>query len=157
MEAGPVKLSSGELEAEVRLEKDAAVIDGRRVSFRAHRSADQLVALEIEGHLLPVRTRRDKRHAWVWCGGRVFEFEAVSGRPRASREAGGDLLAPMPGVVRRVEVSAGSSVVRGQILMILEAMKMEHAIRAPRDGTVSRIAYAEGDQVERGVPLVEIT
>jgi 3-methylcrotonyl-CoA carboxylase alpha subunit len=156
VEAGSVKLSSGERTAEVRLEEDAAVIDGRRVKFRQHRTAEQLVALEIEGQMLPVRARREKRRAWVWCGGRVYEFEVASGRPRM-RESSGDLLAPMPGVVRRVEVSPGSPVVRGQTLMILEAMKMEHAIRAPRDGTVSRIAYGEGDQVERGVPLVEIT
>ena len=62
----------------------------------------------------------------------------------------------MPGLIRRVEVSAGSAVSRGQVLMVLEAMKMEHAIRAPRDGVISRIAYGEGDLVEAGTPLVEL-
>jgi len=151
-----VKLSSGERTAQVSVEKDAAVIDGKRVVFQPQWRAGQLVGLEIEGHTVPVRALREKKRAWVWCAGRVFEFESVSGQPRL-REATGDLFAPMPGLVRRVEVSPGSKVVRGQILMVLEAMKMEHAIRAPRDGVVSRIAYGEGEQVEQGVPLVEMT
>jgi 3-methylcrotonyl-CoA carboxylase alpha subunit len=151
-----VKLSAGKRTAQVSVERDAAIIDGRRVAFAPRWRAGQLVGLEIEGHVVPVRALREKRRAWVWCAGRVFEFESVSGRPRV-REATGDLFAPMPGLVRRVEVSPGSKVLRGQILMVLEAMKMEHAIRSPRDGVVSRIAYREGEQVEQGVPLVEIT
>ncbi|HYB53652.1 MAG TPA: biotin/lipoyl-containing protein [Thermoanaerobaculia bacterium] len=151
-----MKISCGEKTLDVRLEKGTAIIEGRHVAFRAHRRTRDVVAIDVEGELVPVRAFREKKLAWVWCAGRVFEFEKASGTRRV-RETAGDLLAPMPGLVRRVEVSPGASVTRGQILMILEAMKMEHAIRAPRDGIVSRIAFAEGEQVEEGVPLVEMT
>ena len=66
-------------------------------------------------------------------------------------------MAPMPGVVVSTEVEAGSSVVKGQLLLILEAMKMEHRITAPRDGTVSEMHVAKGDQVANGELLVRLS
>jgi acetyl/propionyl-CoA carboxylase alpha subunit len=149
-------LSSRDLVADVRLEKDAAMLDGRRVPFRASRRDGEVVAIEIGGKIFAVRAVSEARRVLVWCAGQVFEFRTALSAARA-REAAGDLLAPMPGRVRRIAVSAGSAVTRGEVVMVLEAMKMEHAIRAPRDGVVSRIAYAEGDLVEAGTPLVEIT
>ena len=71
-------------------------------------------------------------------------------------EHGGDLLAPMPGRVRKVSVAAGDRVERGMVLIVLEAMKMEHAIRAPKDGTLRRLLVKEGDLVDAGVELAEI-
>ena len=73
---------------------------------------------------------------FVWCDGKTHAFERVrSSRAAAGGEHGGDLLAPMPGRVRKVSVAAGDRVERGMVLIVLEAMKMEHAIRAPRDGS----------------------
>jgi 3-methylcrotonyl-CoA carboxylase alpha subunit len=63
----------------------------------------------------------------------------------------------MPGRIRKTLVEPGDSVERGQVVLVLEAMKMEHAIRAPRDGTVTRLDHAEGDLVEAGTVLAEIT
>jgi 3-methylcrotonyl-CoA carboxylase alpha subunit len=62
----------------------------------------------------------------------------------------------MPGRVRRVLVVGGAAVERGQPLLVLEAMKMEHSIRAPRDGVVRRVCVAEGELVDAGVELVEL-
>jgi len=70
--------------------------------------------------------------------------------------AGGELIAPMPGKVVQAMVAAGDSVVRGQTVMILEAMKMEHAISAPADGTVADVFYAAGDQVDEGAELLRL-
>lgn len=150
-----MKLVSGGLPADVLLEGEAAVIDGRRVPFRVSRRDGEIIAIETDGRIFAVRAIREGRRALVWCAGRAYGLDTVSTTPR-TRESAGDLLAPMPGLIRRVEVSAGSAVSRGQVLMVLEAMKMEHAIRAPRDGVVSRIAYGEGDLVEAGTPLVEL-
>jgi len=61
--------------------------------------------------------------------------------------------APLPGAVRRVSVSPGDQVAGGDVLMVLEAMKMEHAIRAPNDGTVTSVLVADGDQVDSGAVL----
>jgi propionyl-CoA carboxylase alpha chain len=60
----------------------------------------------------------------------------------------------MPGRVVRVEVEPGQKVSGGQVLLVLEAMKMEHTIRSPRDGVVSEVDCAPGDQVEAGAVLV---
>jgi 3-methylcrotonyl-CoA carboxylase alpha subunit len=70
--------------------------------------------------------------------------------------AGSGLTAPMPGKVVQAMVAVGDSVVRGQMVMILEAMKMEHAISAPADGTVADVFYAAGDQVDEGVELLRL-
>jgi biotin carboxyl carrier protein len=63
----------------------------------------------------------------------------------------------MPGRVRRTFVLPGSRVARGEILLTLEAMKMEHSIRAPREGVLRKLHVREGDLVEAGVELAEIS
>ena len=64
------------------------------------------------------------------------------------------LTAPMPGKITMLHVKAGDIVKKGQSLLILEAMKMEHSIIAPKDGVISEVLYVAGDQVEDGVQLV---
>lgn len=94
---------------------------------------------------------------FVWCGGATYSFARVrSARAASGGEHGGDLLAPMPGRVRKVSVAAGDRVERGMVLIVLEAMKMEHAIRAPKDGVLKRLLVKEGDLVDAGVELAEI-
>ena len=63
----------------------------------------------------------------------------------------------MPGAVLALEVSSGDRVRKGDLLLILEAMKMEHRITAPRDGAVEAVHVAVGDQVENGQLLVTIS
>ncbi len=69
-------------------------------------------------------------------------------------EAAGSMHAPMPGRVIRVDVEPGDEVEEGKVLVVLEAMKMEHTLRAPHTGTVSEVHCAPGDQVETGAVLV---
>ncbi|MDM0114864.1 acetyl/propionyl/methylcrotonyl-CoA carboxylase subunit alpha [Variovorax sp. J22R133] len=69
---------------------------------------------------------------------------------------GGRLTAPMPGKVVSFAVKAGDKVTRGQPLAVMEAMKMEHTIAAPADGTVQELLYAPGDQVAEGAELLKI-
>jgi biotin carboxyl carrier protein len=85
----------------------------------------------------------------------VLKREA-SGRRRTSGATQGSLEAPMPGVVTKVLVAAGDRVAKGQPLVAVEAMKMEHLIRAPRDGTVRAIQARQGEMVDGGVTLVEM-
>ncbi|MEC7105588.1 MAG: biotin carboxylase N-terminal domain-containing protein [Pseudomonadota bacterium] len=68
----------------------------------------------------------------------------------------GGLTAPMPGSVLATEVAAGASVSKGDLLLIMEAMKMEHRITAPRDGVVASVHVAVGDQVDNGQLLVSM-
>lgn len=67
--------------------------------------------------------------------------------------AGDRLTAPMPGLVKSVRVSAGDLVRKGQVLLVLEAMKMEHSITAPHDGKIAEIVN-EGAQVKEKTALV---
>ncbi len=76
--------------------------------------------------------------------------------PSASQEAG-SLLAPMPGSVVRIEVSEGTAVAAGTTIIVLEAMKMEHTVRAPADGVVASVSVAVGTQVESGQVLAVLT
>ena len=79
---------------------------------------------------------------------------APSAAPAASLAAGEPVKAPMPGVVLKVQVQQGQAVKAGQVLVILEAMKMENEIVAPKDGTVAQIVAAKGASVGSGAPLV---
>ncbi|WP_026873081.1 acetyl/propionyl/methylcrotonyl-CoA carboxylase subunit alpha [Inquilinus limosus] len=83
-------------------------------------------------------------------------FGIVDPLAHAGEEAGtgSRLTAPMPGRVIAVLVEAGAKVTKGQPLIVLEAMKMEHTVAAPADGTVTSLPFAAGDQVDEGVALI---
>ena len=71
--------------------------------------------------------------------------------------AGGNVIAaPMPGLVKAIHASAGQAVAAGDRLAVLEAMKMEHALLAARDGVVAEVLVAAGTQVEAGAALVRL-
>ena len=96
---------------------------------------------------------------WVFLDGRthIIQSEGPAERRRV-RQADDEvaLAAPMPATVVALNVSAGQPVKRGDVLVTLEAMKMELAIKAPRDGTVRRITCRAGELVQAGIPLVEL-
>jgi len=95
----------------------------------------------------------------VFADGNVFDLEIGSTPPmsRAGKRHDGDALAaPMPARVREVLVEVGQSVAAGDLLVTLEAMKMELAVRAPRDGRVVSIACRPGELVSQGVALLEL-
>jgi acetyl/propionyl-CoA carboxylase alpha subunit len=95
---------------------------------------------------------------WVFVNGEVYRFEAdqPGGRRKRTGSATGSLTAPMPATVRRIEVKPGQAVRRGELLIVLEAMKMELPVRAPADGTVARVNCREGDLVQPGQELAEL-
>ena len=74
----------------------------------------------------------------------------------AAGGAGESINAPMPGTINAVNVTAGQTVKKGDVLCILEAMKMENEIMAPRDGKVTAVAVAKGAAVESGALLCTI-
>lgn len=94
----------------------------------------------------------------LFMAGRRFAFQRVDPlRPAAEAAAGGDVVtAPMPGLVKAAPVRAGEAVAAGQALLVLEAMKMEHTLTAPRDGQVAEMLAAPGDQVAEGAVLVRL-
>ncbi|HQU35670.1 MAG TPA: biotin/lipoyl-binding protein [Anaerolineales bacterium] len=112
----------------------------------------------IDGKRITAYVSSDNAKRWVTVGGQTFVLTKSSGAKR--RGAGGDhasgLAAPMPGVVRSVNVVEGESVTKGQTLMVLEAMKMEIRIHAPMDGVVKSLAVKVGQTVEREQELINV-
>ncbi len=86
---------------------------------------------------------------------RTREIEALTGK-RHVAAGGGVVRAPMPGLVVRLDVTAGQRVEAGAGLVVVEAMKMENELRAPRAGVVEAVHVAAGEAVEKGTPLVTL-
>ena len=93
---------------------------------------------------------------WVHVLGHTLQFEVVEPGASSSDDEGG-LTAPMPGKILEVHVSVGQTVSSGDVLMVMEAMKMEHKIVAGSDGVVETILFKEGDQVPQGAELLTIS
>ena len=87
--------------------------------------------------------------------GVVHEIDLIAHAGEGAAE-GGRLTAPMPGKVIAFLAKAGDAVKLGQPLAVMEAMKMEHTIAAPRDGTIAQLLYAPGDQVDEGGELLRL-
>ena len=86
-----------------------------------------------------------------------FEFRELPRYPiSSSDDFGGGLVAPMPGAILSIDIKPGDSVKKGDVLVILEAMKMEHRITAPRDGIVGSVQAEVGEQVENEQLLVTL-
>ena len=112
--------------------------NGVRTGYRVTRSGDDLYLTAARGTV---------------TAGVVPRFEP----PGRASAADGGLAAPMPGKVLEVSVEPGQRVEAGRVLMVLEAMKMEHRVTAPADGTVTAVLVAAGDQVATGTELLAFT
>ena len=96
---------------------------------------------------------------WVAVDGQVAILEIESGVPRVRRRksaSGGAMMAPMPATVVKVLVESGQEVAEGETVLVLEAMKMELPIRAPRAGVVSAVRCKQGELVQPGESLVDL-
>jgi 3-methylcrotonyl-CoA carboxylase alpha subunit len=131
-------LPDGTVEAEAALGPDGAV-------------SARIGAARCKGRVV----RRDTE-CLVFLDGAAHRLVLVDPRrPSAAGVAGGGkILAPMPGTVTKLLTEAGASVTKGTVLAIVEAMKMEHAVKAPRDGKVKAVNFAAGDQVTDGAELL---
>ena len=128
---------------------------------------DVTATARIDGERITLTLGEAQRSARVLCSGprRVvllagerFEFDAVDryAPPETDDGHGGHLVAPMPGSVVSVLVNVSDAVKKGQPLIIMEAMKMEHTIVAPFDGIVEAIYFAAKEQVKEGAELVAL-
>ena len=79
---------------------------------------------------------------------------APAAAPAAVTGAGEAVAAPMPGTIVKINVTQGQAVKAGEVLCVLEAMKMENEIMAPRAGTVAQVVVSKGSSVDTGAPLV---
>jgi len=123
---------------------------GRSGGFRT-------VDLDEDQPMAAVSGFRDDERVVAFYEGQAFEFALTSrGTGTTHGLHDGEIEAPMPGKVTSVEVAAGDKVEKGQRLLTLEAMKMEHALTAPFDGTVAELSASPGQQVTEGTLLVKV-
>jgi 3-methylcrotonyl-CoA carboxylase alpha subunit len=115
--------------------------------------------LRFNGQRQTVQTWQVDENVHIFCAlgaTQIVEIDALAHAGEAAAE-GGRLTAPMPGKVVSFSVKAGDVVKKGQALAVMEAMKMEHTIAAPADGTVAELLYAPGDQVNEGAELLKLS
>lgn len=114
------------------------------------------------GRQLPYRVAHVEGQRYqIWLAGQVYEVELAQSGPR---RAGADSLhshenevkAAMPGTILAVKVSEGDSVELGQVLLVMESMKMELSLESPRSGKVARLLVQPGQMVELGRVLLEL-
>jgi 3-methylcrotonyl-CoA carboxylase alpha subunit len=122
-------------------------------------TGDRAGTMDLDGVRVPLRwdAREDRR--WIALRGvhAVARVAVVAPEGRASTaELGERLRAPLPGKVIKISVTANQRVSTGDVLLVLEAMKVEHAITAPFDGTVKRLPFREGDLVQRDDQLIDL-
>jgi len=111
---------------------------------------------DIEGRRLRAAVIKHQKELTILQQGQAWQLTLHDPRLDAleGEEAAGGLMAPMPGTVVAVRVNPGDSVVQGDALIVVEAMKMEHTIAAPFDGEVRELCFEVGDQVEEGDELL---
>ena len=117
-----------------------------------------LMDLRFMGQRQTVQTWQREEIVHIFCAlgaTQITELDALAHAGEAAHDVG-RLTAPMPGKVVSFAVKAGDVVKKGQPLAVMEAMKMEHTIAAPADGTVAELLYAPGDQVAEGAELLKI-
>jgi len=158
----------GDAELEVQIDGDEVRID--RVTTQA-RITDvegtpvRMLTVGDEVHRIVVRPAGARGRYTIWVDGFRHEVEALDERMRAIRELAGaaagpvgpaPLIAPMPGMIVRVNVQVGDRVQPGQGLVVMEAMKMENELRAQSPATVKAVLAQPGSAVEKGALLIEL-
>lgn len=160
----------------VDLSGERVVVDFDGASASVDGTAEPVHLAEVDGtpvrlitiggvqHRVIARREGAKGRYVLWIDGWRFEVEALDERTRAIRDLGAlkaeaagpaPLIAPMPGLVVRVQVAVGDRIEAGQALVVMEAMKMENELRAPGSGVVRAIHARLGVAVEKGAMLVE--
>jgi pyruvate carboxylase subunit B len=153
---------------DVDIDFDKVRVDGQEVAARiSDLPGTPIVLLSIGDavHRVTASRGQSKGRYSLAADGRRYEAEALDERTRAIRELSAatagpsgpaPLIAPMPGLIVRINVAPGDQVKAGQGLVVMEAMKMENELRAVAAGTVKAVRVTPGTAVERGATLVEL-
>jgi acetyl/propionyl-CoA carboxylase alpha subunit len=158
----------GPREHEVTLDGEGVHIDGDDVSARVvpiEGTPVQMVTIGDQVHRVVVRRGKARGTYTLWLDGYRFDVEALDERTRAIRELSrtpassmgpAPIVAPMPGLIVRVNVQVGDRVQPGEGVVVMEAMKMENELRSQSAGTVKNVVVAAGATVEKGALLLEL-
>jgi len=158
------QLNLGGRDHQVVVERDenglSVLIDGERLHADLERVDGPLYSLLLDGQSYEVVAQERTDGVDVVLGDRTYEVEYVrpgrAGRAAARADGELQLKAPMTGTVVATPVAAGATVAKGEVVVVVESMKMNNEIRAPRDGVVREVRVKPGDRVERNSVLATI-
>jgi acetyl/propionyl-CoA carboxylase alpha subunit len=131
-------------------------VDGVDEPIVVERLAEGRYRVQIAERRFDVALARGAAADWGAVDGQTFRWPHVTGEEDQVADTDGPLAASTPATVTAVKVAAGDHVAAGDTMVVLEAMKMEIPLRAPRAGRVARVGCAVGEQVQPGVALVEL-
>jgi len=131
-------------------------VSGIARSFTVTPAPDGRIVVDDGSRAVAGAAAADGDTVWVTLENEVFEFQVLHGRGGASARDHDALTPPMSATVTRIAVQPGDQVKAGDLLIALEAMKMELPVRAPHDGVVKSINCREGDLVQPGQQLIDI-
>ncbi|HXW09037.1 MAG TPA: biotin carboxylase N-terminal domain-containing protein [Steroidobacteraceae bacterium] len=133
------------------------IFDGRGHRVAAHRAPDGTLEARIDGRPVAARVEADRERTVVRRHCVRYDFvEDTGAEHRVSAEHEGHFRAPMPGHVLDVRVAVDQTVAEGAVLMVLEAMKMEHSLTAPWAARVVEVKVRAGERVEEGSDLIRL-
>jgi len=152
-----LKLRYDDQEREIKVVSSGDVLQAGDLLARVVAGDEDEGTLEIHGRIVPYAAARTKDGVAVWIAGRVWHLQAATGKKRETAGAVSDeILAPMPGTILKMQAQPGDVVTEKQPLVVMESMKMELTLAAPRAGTVASIGGRTGDLVEMGAVLVRL-
>lgn len=133
-------------------------IEGKTYIARAREIKQGFFQLNVDGALHKCCVGRDGTQRHVFYDGQVFRMAKVEQMrdPKAFTKMSGDILSPISGKIVAVRVAEGDAVEANQVLVIIEAMKMEYQVKSPFKGTVTKVHHKEKEQVDIGARLVDI-
>jgi biotin carboxyl carrier protein len=132
--------------------------DNTEYKVEAEETRPGQLKIKIGDRLIKSVITEGEKEKFVFVEGEVFRVRPVElTGMKKTKKKGGDLSSPISGKVVSVKVKNGDSVKKGDVLMVIEAMKMEYLIRAPFDGNVKKVNFKEKDQIEIGQSTVELT
>jgi biotin carboxyl carrier protein len=153
---------------EIEIQREGMVVingEERRVDFKSMgEHAIYSLIIDHQSFEAVVEERDGTYHVLIF--GDMYEINVTDEREqrlaragRGTSEATGEVImrSPMPGLIVDVPVQVGQQVTKGQTVVILESMKMENELKAPRDGTIHRIEVSKGDSVQQNKALVTIS
>ena len=129
---------------------------GAERSLQGETLDDGSLLIRLDARAFKARAVRDGTDWHVFADGEYRRLTLENFEAEQDGESAGSLAAPMPGKIVAVLTAVGASVSKGEALLVLEAMKMEHTITAPSDGVVKVVHYAAGEQVLEGAQLITL-
>jgi 3-methylcrotonyl-CoA carboxylase alpha subunit len=132
-------------------------LNGKPFSYRlVDRHDNSLIIEHHERFKASVSSATDDQGCMVISAGIEAMVSASDSKIKKQSVPKGSLISPMPGKIYKIVKDIGAEVKKGDVILILEAMKMEHSIRSDKDGKVKKIIYKTGEMVQGGVSLAEV-